>query len=152
MNRTRRLLTSIVVILGMATLGGAAVAKPKQHHHHDGQQLLGEKIKTNGKHAIHKAGGHNVSVDVKDGKVAGLHAKHAKKGEVEVKKYKTNKKMAQQGGLRYASFVLAQVQVVDTVYIGYAFIDEYGDEQIYWFPYDMVLDGDTGAITYVPVA
>ena len=34
---------------------------------------------------------------------------------------------------------------------GYSFIDEYGDEQIYWFPYEMILDGDTGAIEYVPL-
>jgi len=152
MNRTRRLLTSIVVIFGMVALGGAAVAAAKQHHHHDGQQLLGEKIKTHGNHAIHKTGNHTVSVEVKDGKVAGVHVKHAKKGDVEVKKYKTTKKMVQQDGLRYASFLLTQAQDLGTIYIGYAFVDEYGDEQIYWFPYDMILDGDTGAITYVPVA
>jgi hypothetical protein len=29
--------------------------------------------------------------------------------------------------------------------------DDYGDEQIYWYPYDMILDGDTGAVEYVPV-
>ena len=32
-----------------------------------------------------------------------------------------------------------------------AFIDDNGDEQIYWFPYEMILDGDTGAIEYVPL-
>ena len=26
----------------------------------------------------------------------------------------------------------------------------YGDEVIYWFPYDMIYDGDTGAIEYIP--
>jgi hypothetical protein len=25
-----------------------------------------------------------------------------------------------------------------------------GNEEIYWFPYDMILDGDTGAVKYVP--
>ena len=36
-------------------------------------------------------------------------------------------------------------------YIGYAYYDDYGDEQIYWFPVDMIYDGDTGAIEYVPI-
>jgi hypothetical protein len=26
-----------------------------------------------------------------------------------------------------------------------------GNEEIYWYPYDMILDGDTGAVEYVPV-
>ncbi len=30
-------------------------------------------------------------------------------------------------------------------------VDEYGDEAIYWFLYAMILDGDTGAIEYVPL-
>jgi hypothetical protein len=37
------------------------------------------------------------------------------------------------------------------VWIGYSYIDDYGNEVIYWFPYDMILDGATGAIDYVPV-
>ena len=39
-----------------------------------------------------------------------------------------------------------------TVYIGYAYYDDYGDEQIYWYPYEIIYDGDTGAIEYVPLA
>jgi hypothetical protein len=150
MNRTRRLLTAIVVISGMFALVDAGVAAAKANHH-NGQQLLGEKIKTNGRHVIHKKGDHAVSVEVKDGKVAGLHVKHAKKGDVPVKKYKTNKKMAQADGLQYVSYLLAQAQYLGTAYIGYAFVDEYGYEEIYWFPYDMILDGDTGAVEYIPV-
>lgn len=76
----------------------------------------------------------------------------ANKGDVPVKKYKTDKKMALagQGHYRNAAFPVPQDQYVGTTYIGYSYIDEYGVEQIYWFPYDMILDGDTGAITYVP--
>ena len=83
--------------------------------------------------------------------IAGVSVKHSKKGDVPVKKYKTKKKMAQTEGLRYASYNLAQYQDIGTTYIGYAFIDDNGDEQIYWFPYEMILDGDTGAIEYVPL-
>lgn len=147
--RTRRLLTATPVILGMFALADVAAAAAKANHH-NGQQLLGEKIKAKGHHVIHKKGNHTVSVEVKDGKVAGVHVKHAKKGDVPVKKYKTNKKMAQAGGGRYAPFVLAQAQYVGTTWIGYAYVDEDGFEEIYWFPYDMILDGDTGAIEYVP--
>ena len=39
-----------------------------------------------------------------------------------------------------------------TTYIGYAYIDDNGDEQIYWWPYEMIYDGDTGAVEYVPYA
>jgi len=48
--------------------------------------------------------------------------------------------------------VTVQAQDLGTIYIGYSYIDDNGDEVVYWFPYDMILDGDTGAVTYVPVA
>ena len=75
-------------------------------------------------------------------------------------KYKTKKKMAQADGVRMAKtdgnhpVAYIQVQATDlgTTYIGYSFIDDNGDEVIYWFPYEMILDGDTGAIDYVPLA
>ena len=37
-----------------------------------------------------------------------------------------------------------------SVYIGYSYVDEYGEAETYWFPYDMIVDGDTGAVEYVP--
>ena len=151
MNHTKRLLTAIVAILGMFVLADVTVAAGKaKHHRNNGKEMVAEKIKTNGKHVIHKKGAHTVSVEVKGGKIAGMHIKHAKKGDVPVKKYKTNKKMAQSDGFQYASFLLAQSEYLGTVYIGYAYIDEYGDEEIYWFPYDMIYDGDTGAVEYIP--
>ena len=82
---------------------------------------------------------------------SGMHVKHDKKGELPVRKYKTKRKLAQAEGLHYASFVQVQVQdqYLGTTYIGYAYYDDFGDEYIYWYPYDMILDGDTGAIEYV---
>jgi uncharacterized protein with FMN-binding domain len=149
MNRIQRFLAAFVVILGLFALANFAVAAAKANHH-DAQQLLGEKIKTNGQHVIDKKGAYTVSVEAKNGKVAGVHVKHAKNGDVPVKKYKTDKQMAQAGGhIVGASFLSAQGQYVGTTYIGYAYVDEYGNEEIYWFPYDMILD-PSGAIEYVP--
>jgi hypothetical protein len=147
MNRIQRLLPVVVVVLTLfAAASGAALAK--KAHHHNGKNLLGGKAKTNGIHVLETRGHHTASVEVKGGKIAGLHVKNDKGLDVPVKKYKTNKKMAQASGGRLvnASFQ----EYVGTMWIGYAYIDEYGDEEIYWFPYDMILDGDTGAIEYVP--
>lgn len=152
MNPSRRLFTASIVVFGTLGLADTAVAAGKaKHHHQNGKTLIGDKIKTNGKHVVDKKGMQTVSVDVKDGKIAGMHVKHAKKGELPVKKYKTSKKMVQAAGFHYASLQLAQAQSLGTVYIGYAYIDDYGDEVIYWYPYEMILDGDTGAIEYIPI-
>ena len=146
---------AILGIVAVFALNVSIAAAPKgkgKQKHNNGQQLVGAKIKTNGRHAIDKKGEFTASVDVQNGKIAGLHVNHPKKGEVAVKKYKTNKKMAQgvQSPYRNAAFVLVQDQYLGTTYIGYAYIDDYGYEEIYWFPYDMILDGDTGAVLYEP--
>ena len=149
-------LTALPRLHGQTTLVSAtksSIAKPKANHH-DGRRLLGERIKANGNHVIDKKGTYTASAEVRDGKIAAVHVKNGKNEDVPVKKYKTNKKMAFVAGshFAYASLRLGQDQLVGTVYIGYAYIDEYGDEEIYWFPYDMILDGDTGAIEYVPAS
>ena len=150
MHHTRRFVLAALAASALGTAAGIASAKGKAHHE-NGKKLLGEKIKANGSHVIHKKGPYTTTVDVKDGKVAGMHVKHATKGEVPVRKYKTTKQLAQAGGLQYASYVKVQDQYLGTTYIGYSYYDEYGDETIYWYPYDMILDGATGAIDYVPV-
>jgi hypothetical protein len=123
----------------------------KKAHHQNGKQLLGDKIKTNGHHVIAQKGDITASVEVKNGKIAGLQAKHAKKGDLPVKKYKTSQKMAAADPLPGApGFVAVQDQYIGTMYIGYSYFNDYGEEDIYWFPYDMILDGDTGAVEYVP--
>ena len=125
----------------------------KQHNHHDGKQLVGEKLKHEGRHEIDRKGQYSAAVDVKNGKIAGMHVKHDTKGEVPVKKYKTNKDMAKEsGGFKTTAFIQTQAQYVGTTYIGYSYVDDFGNQEIYWFPYDMILDGDTGAVEYVPAA
>jgi hypothetical protein len=93
-------------------------------------------------------------VEVKHGKIAEVHVKHVEKGEIPVKKYKTHKKLAQaaHGQIVYASWAFAQDQDLGTVYIGYSYIDDNGNEEIYWFPEEEILDGETGAVEYVPLS
>jgi hypothetical protein len=133
--------------------GGQKEKKPKQHKHQNGKNLVGDKIKKNGKHKFHEHGKHAAFVNVSNGKIAGVEVTHAEKGKVPVKKYKTSKKMADAStsGMQRASLVLVQAQSLGSTWIGYAYIDDWGDEIIYWFEYEMILDGDTGAVEYVPV-
>ena len=92
-------------------------------------------------------------MNVKGGKITGVTVTHAEKGNVPVKKYKTTKKMVEEqtGGLQRVAFVVAQVEYLGSTWIGYAYYDDYGYETIYWYPYDMIYDGDTGAIEYIPI-
>ena len=152
---------AIASALALFAIQGAAAAPPKekgagqqkamQHKHHDGKALLGEKIKKDGKHEFHKNGKFTASAEVRGGKIAGVSVRHAERGEVTVTKYRTNKQLSELAdGSRQPAIVLAQY--LGTTYIGYSYVDDYGNQVIYWFPYDMVLDPDTGAIDYVPAA
>ena len=166
MNPNRRLFTAGVAALGVSALAGGAMAAGKDDDkakgsgkdkgkgkakHKNGKQLLGDKIKTDGKHVVETNGPHTVSMEVKDGKIAGMNVKHSKKGELPITKYKTKTKMASADIMQFASMQQVQLQDLGTVYIGFAYYDEYGYEEIYWYPYDMIYDGDTGAIEYIPV-
>jgi hypothetical protein len=150
MKNLQRILTGVVVVFGLFALGSAAVAATRRNHH-DGKQLVGDKLKADGRHEIDKKGHYTTSVETKDGKIAGVHVKHDTKGDIPVKKYKTHKKMAQRVSVHIvnASFHSAQDQDMGTVYIGFAYTDDDGNEEIYWFPYDMVIDGGTGAVEYI---
>ncbi len=163
MNPNRRLFTAGFAALGVSALAGRAMAADKDDKakgngkgkgkakHKNGKQLLGDKIKKNGKHVLETNGPNTVSVDVKDGKIAGMNVKHSKKGELPVRKYKSTTKMASADVMQYASMQHVQLQQLGTVWIGFAYYDDYGYEEIYWYPYDMIYDGDTGAIEYIPV-
>ncbi len=148
MVRNYRFFTVCVAIITVMLQAGPALAKPV---HHNGKALVEGKLAKDGEPMIDQNGKYKVYAKVTKGKIAGLHVKHDQKGDIPVKKYKTNKTMAQTGGVIKGSFQLAQLQDVGTTYIGYAYIDAFGNEQIYWFPYEMILDGATGAIEYVPL-
>ena len=163
MFRKYRLLATTLAVVSMIAVFSPVYAKgtgktmAHQRHNHSGQRLLGDKIHKNGTHVIDRVGKNTVSAVVKDGKVAGIKVKHSEKGDVAVKKYKTKttEQLGQGSGavMSFASYdptLLAQSEDLGWTWIGYSFIDDYGDEQIYWFPYDMIYDGDTGAVLYVP--
>ena len=128
--------------------------KPKKAKHQNGKQLAGDKVKKDGKHKLHDHGKHSAFIDVKGGKISGVSVKHAEKGDVPVKKYKTKKNpmtAATPSGWQTVAFIPVQTTYLGETWIGFAYIDDWGDEVIYWFPYDMVYDADTGAIEYIPV-
>ena len=128
---------------------GPGKAKVKGHKHQSGKNLLGDKIKKNGKHKMQDHDKFSAYADVSNGKVKGIEVKHSERGNVPVTKYKTTKQMAMNS--RNDGTYLAQYGSVVTLWIGYAYIDDWGYEVIYWFPVDVVLDGDIGAIDYIEV-
>jgi hypothetical protein len=154
MNRNR-VLAAIVIVFSLLTIGNLAFAvAAKKQNHHDGHRLVAATLKTDGHHDIEKKGHYTASVESKGGKIAAFHVAHDTKGDIPVKKYKSNKKMAQTTGshLTYASFALPQDTDIGTVEIGYSYVDDYGNEEIYWFPAEEIVDGDTGAVEYVPLS
>jgi hypothetical protein len=148
-----RLFPAIVAIFGMLLVSNAAFAARKAEHH-DAKKLLGDNLKHDGHHDFDHHGKFTTSVEVSHGKIAAFHVKHSERGDIPVKNYKTHKKMveAAHAHLVYASLVLTQDMDMGTVYIGYSYIDDDGNEEIYWVPEEMVIDGDTGAVEYVPTS
>src|SRR2546423_15127760 len=122
MQTTRRQALAAMGALLAPLLPAIANAKGK-HHHKNGKELLDSKAKgkSDGEQVIDKNGPHTVSVNLKGGKVAGMHVKHEKKGEVAVKKYKTNKKMVAQAaqGIVRVGYVPVQQTYLGTTWIGY---------------------------------
>ena len=138
----------LVLIVGVCLVAfvGAPLAKGKEkHNHHDLKSLISHK---DGSKEVHKNGKHHVSVEMKGGKIKDFKVKHDTKGDVAVKKLKHNKKLALLDG--NPDDAVPTQDVVGTTYIGYSFVDESGNTEIYWVEYDMVLD-PSGAIDYVPV-
>src|SRR5580658_1346815 len=138
-NPIPRFIPAIIAAFTLSVVGSVAVAVvAKAQHHHDAKQLVGEKLKQDGHHDIDHKGKYTSSVEVKGGKIAAFHVKHSEKGDIPVKKYKTHRKLAGNVNaaphLMYASLQLAQMEDLGTEYIGYSYIDDNGNEEIYWFP------------------
>ena len=153
--KMNRVLAAIAIVFSLLAIGNVAFAvAAKKQNHHDAHRLVAAKLKTDGHHDIEKRGHYTSSVESKGGKIAAFHVVHDTKGQIPVKKYKTNKKMAlaTSAHLTYASFALPQNTDLGTVYIGYSYVDDDGNEEIYWFPAEEILDGDTGAVEYVPLS
>lgn len=153
--RIRHFLPAAIAIFGAFALGNSAVAVvAKVQYHHNAKQLVAEKLKQDGHRDIDHKGKYTTSAEVKNGKIAALHVKHSEKGDIPVKKYQTHRKMAENTAAHFicADYRLAQLQDLGTEYIGYSYIDDEGNEEIYWFPAEEIYDGDTGAIEYVPLS
>lgn len=150
MSQIRRILTLILAVPAISTVVDAA-ATPRANHH-DGHRLLGGNLTTAGSRSIDKKGDNAIAVELKNGKIAGFRVTRAAGGNVPVRKVWSSKRMAklQTAGLQTASFDLGHDPYLEMVYIGYAFLDESGEEHVYWFPVDMILDGEAGASEYVP--
>ena len=131
----RRVVLSLLASASAVAASGTALAKKKNQH--NGHALLGEKIKKNGKHKLHKAGKVDVSAEVKNGKVVGLTATDPGKGNLPVRKVKSRRKLAEVT----PDLVEDRVQFAQTTvvyYYGYWF-DDGVDDWYYWFPADVVI-------------
>ncbi len=111
----------------------------KMHHHKNAHNLLGQRIKQNGKHNVDKLGNRDVTAEVMNSKVVNMQA-----GELMPMRVKTKMKMADAAGP--AGFQL--VQFADVYYYGYCFDDGFNVE-CYWYPAE---DVDTSGYweDYIP--
>jgi hypothetical protein len=111
---------------------GQKQAAKHNHKHMNGHNLLGAKLKQNGKHEVGKLKDRTVTADVENGKVKNMAA-----GDLPMKRVKSNMKMAslEDGVIRVPSggtgLQLAQYSTV--VYYGFCFDDGY-DFDCYWYP------------------
>jgi len=123
------------VIAAATTIGasGIAFAKDKKEKKQlSGKDLLGDKIKKNGKHKIHTTGKKvDVFAEVNNGKVTAVTA-----DGMQVKKVRSRQKLAETTpGLMLASMEVAQA---DIYYYGFWVYDDLTD-YYYWFPADYVI-------------
>ena len=105
------------LVLGMmvaaSTISASRVALTKEKHQLNGKDLLGGRIKQNGKHKIHTTGKKvDVFAEVNNGKVTSVSA-----AGMQVKKVRSRQKLAE----AIPSFTLASMQLAqaDVYYYGY---------------------------------
>ena len=108
--------------------GGAAKehGKGHMHHHKNGHDMLGAKLKQEGKHDVGKFGNKTVSAEVKNGKVRNMTA-----GDLAPKRVRTKMKMASVDGLIVP--IALQLTQYEDYYYGYCF-DDGIDYDCYWYP------------------
>src|SRR5262249_60526876 len=96
---SRRTVLDLLVSCAFVTAAGAEPAKKqepaKKHQHKNGHNLLGAKLKQNGRHEIDKAGQAAVSAEVNNGKITAMSANHPQKGSLPARKGKTRQKKAE---------------------------------------------------------
>jgi hypothetical protein len=136
---SRRTFFNLLVYSVSVIATDAAIAK--NQHHKNGHNLVGAKLKQNGRHQIDKAGQATVSAEVNNGKVAAMSASHPKKGNIPARKVKSPRKLVEiePDRVRVAANVEG-VQLAQGVvyYYGWCF-DDGVDEYCYWYPADLVI-------------
>jgi len=101
-----------------------------KHAHMNGHNLLGEKLKQDGKHEVGKLANRSVTAEVTKGKVTNMAA-----GDLPMKRVRTKMKMAMtEGGIIPVAWggALQLVQYED-YYYGYCF-DDGINFTCYWYP------------------
>jgi hypothetical protein len=115
---------------GGAMQGGGPGHAKHQHHHNNGHQLLGAKLKQDGKHAVGKFKDRDVTAEVKGGKVVSMAA-----GDLQGKRVRTKTKMVSDAGLFVRAAWNGQLTPVqyDAYQYGYCF-DDGVNFDCYWYP------------------
>ena len=112
--------------------GGQERGKGHKHTQKSGHNLLGAKLKQNGKHVLGKLANRDVTADVKNGKVTGMAA-----GDLPMKRVKSKQKMAMIDSaiipIAWTGRQLAQYGGDADYSYGYCFDDGY-EFTCYWYP------------------
>ena len=167
MNRTIRGTLASLLVAFTASMGAFAVppekgkeparqerkeapkpARARAHRNVYGMDLLGDKLASNGDQKLVVQGKFAISAYIHSGKIAGLKVRHAEKGDVPVTKYVKKAERPGRSDVRLASLSRASLAQLVPMWIGYGYTDDENEETLFWFPIDVILDGDAGAIEY----
>ena len=126
---------------------GQERGKGHKHAHKNAHNLLGAKLKQNGKHVVDKLANRDVTADVQNGKIATMAA-----GDLPMKRVKTKQKMAMIDNalipVAWRGLQLAQYGGA-TDYYGYCF-DDGSEFTCYWYPAEDVDYADYSWDDYDP--
>ena len=153
---SRRTILDLLAFCAFATVADAEPAKKQQpakkHQHKNGHNLVGAKLKQNGRHQIDKAGQATVSAEVNNGKVTAMSANHPQKGNLPARKVKSRQNMAEMEQQRVhvaANVEDAQLaQAIVYTSFGWCF-DDGLDVYCYWYPADVVII-DSSWVEFIP--
>jgi hypothetical protein len=154
---SRRTVLDLLACSALVTAASAEPAKKKQesakkHQHKNGHNLLGAKLKQNGRHQVDKAGQATVSADVSNGKVTAMSANHPQKGNLPARKVKSRQNMAgiEPQRVRVAANAEGGQLAQAIIYTSYGWCFDDGlDVYCYWYPADVVIV-DTTWVEFIP--
>jgi hypothetical protein len=143
--------TVLGLLAAASVIAPAGLAVAKQHHHKNGKDLLGARLKQNGKHNIDKLGNAAVSAEVNNGKVVAMSATDPQKGPLPVRKVKSKQKMAGIAPDIVTVSASHNPQLAQDYGVYYAWCFDDGiDLWCYWYPADVVVV-DAGWVDYGPM-